>query len=381
MLRPGRSTHPTHPLPPQSGKQKQQPKMKKNIVRIAPTAIALLALPAVATAQSPVIEGTSYYLPKTAMQFRILIEKTSFKPGDFCEYADRYLKLGDASLDAATSYRIVDMQMKLTGEADTSKYYTAHISPKLSISKVYIGDNGVLRSVNTEPDPLFDDKPFVPAPKKKSLNPRDFMSETILSAGSRAKMAQLCAEEIYEIRNSRNELTRGTAETMPTDGEQLRLMLASLDTQEAALRSLFEGTVRIDTTEYVITVSPEREVDRRLLFRFSDAFGMVDADDLSGEPYYISVSDLHQTPEDTRTEKEKQRQKDETGLNVNVPGRAHVAVFRNETVCMEQDISYAQFGRVDNISPLLFSKKVFTSYKVSPVTGSVMGLHSEEREK
>ena len=350
----------------------------KNISLLA-ASLALLASPA--SAQSPVVEGTSYYLPKTAVQIKVLIEKTTFKPGDFCDYASRYLKLGDAHLDATTSYRIVDMKMKVVGEADTSKYYTAHISPKMSISKVYVGENGVLRSVNTEPDPILEEPPFVPAPKKKPLNPRDFMSEAILSAGSRAKMAQLCAEEIYEIRNSRNELTRGTAETMPTDGEQLRLMLASLDTQEAALRSLFEGTVRIDTTETVITVSPDREVSRRVIFRFSDAFGMVDADDFSGEPYYISISDLHQTPEDMRTEKEKQRQKDETGLYVNVPGRAHVAIFKNETLCMEQDISYAQFGRVDNISPLLFGRKVFTSYKVSPVNGNIIDLHSEERDK
>ena len=356
-------------------------KRKIRIISQIAALLSMLASPAMAYAQSPVIEGTSYYLPKTAMQFRILIEKTSFKPGDFCDYADRYLKLGDVALDAKTSYRIVDIKMKVTSEADTSKYYTAHISPKLSISKVYIGDNGVLRSVNTEPDPVFEEKPFVPSPKKKPLNPRDFMSEAILSAGSRAKMAQLCAEEIYEIRNSRNELTRGMAETMPTDGEQLRLMLASLDTQEAALRSLFEGTVRIDTTETVITVSPDREVSRRVIFRFSDAFGMVDADDFSGEPYYISISDLHQTPEDMRTEKEKQRQKDETGLYVNVPGRAHVAIFENETLCMEQDISYAQFGRVDNISPSLFGRKVFTSYKVSPVNGNIIDLHSEERDK
>ena len=168
---------------------------------------------------------------------------------------------------------------------------------------------------------------------------------------------------------------------MPKDGEQLRLMLLSLDNQEKALRSLFEGNTSIDTSEVIITVSPDREVSRRLLFRFSDAFGMVDADDLAGEPYYISVSDLHQTPEDTRTEKEKQKQKDETGLYVNVPGRAHITVEKNENICLEQDISYAQFGRLDNLAAILFNKKVNTSYKVSPITGSTIDFQSEEREK
>ena len=349
--------------------------------KIFSTLILLIALLSGANAQAPVIEGSSYYLPKTALQFTVLVEKRVFKPGEFAEFADRYLKIGEAALDSKTSYRIVDMKMKAVGVADTSKFFNARISPKLTISKLYISDDGILQSVNTEPMPIPEDRHFVPSKKVKPLNPREYMNETILAAGSKAKMAQLCAEEIYEIRNSRNELTRGTAETMPKDGEQLRLMLLSLDNQEKALRSLFEGNTSIDTSEVSITVSPDREVSRRLLFRFSDAFGMVDADDLAGEPYYISVSDLHQTPEDTRTEKEKQKQKDETGLYVNVPGRAHITVEKNENICLEQDISYAQFGRLDNLAAILFNKKVNTSYKVSPITGSTIDFQSEEREK
>lgn len=351
-----------------------------NMKKILTTITAAIASLSGAFAQSPVLEGTSYYLPKTALQFTILVEKTTFTPGEYAEFANRYLKQSDAVLDGKTTYRIADMKMKAVGVADTSKYYTAHINPKLTISKIYITEDGILRAVNTEPEALPVEKAFTPAPKAKPLNPRDFMSETILSAGSKAKMAQLCAEEIYEIRESRNNLTRGTAETMPTDGEQLRLMLSSLDTQEKALRSLFEGNTSIDSTEMVITVCPDREVDKRVLFRFSDAFGMVDADDLSGEPYYISVSDLHQTPEDTRTEKEKQKQKDETGLFVNVPGRAHITVFKNEKPVLESDLSYPQFGRTDNLSVALFSKKVETSYKVSTITGSTIDFKSEEKK-
>lgn len=332
-------------------------------------------------AQDAIVEGASYYLPKTALQFTLLIEKKQFTPGEYAGYAINYLKHSDAVLDAWSSYRILSMDMKAIGLADDAKYYTAKINPKLSIHNVYMTSDGVLLSVNAAPKPVAADKHFTPAPKSTPLNPRDYMSEDILSAGSKSKMAQLCAEEIYEIRSSRNELTRGTAETLPKDGEQLRLMLASLDKQEKALLQLFEGTTECDTIEKTIVICPDREVEDLVLLRFSDSFGLVDADDLSGAPYYITVTDLHKTPEDTRTEKEKQKDKDETGLFVNVPGRAHITISKEEKPWKEYDTTMAQFGRTENVSALLFGKKVKTSYEVNPVSGAMVNLKSEEVDK
>ena len=93
------------------------------------------------------------------------------------------------------------------------------------------------------------------------------MSEEILAAGSTAKMAELTAQDIYEIRESRNMLVRGQADNMPKDGEQLRLMLNQLDKQDQALTSLFTGTHSKDTTEYTFTIVPDQEIKRDVLFR------------------------------------------------------------------------------------------------------------------
>lgn len=339
--------------------------------------ICLMAMVQGIKSQEAIVEGSSYYLPKTALKFTLLIEKTTFTPGEYADYAISYLKESESVLDAKTTYRIIDIKMQPVGVPDTAKYYMARMSPKLTISKVYMNKDGVLRSVNVEPSPIKEDEVFVPSPKPAPLRPRDYMSETILAAGSKAKMAQLCAEDIYDIRNSRNELTRGNADSMPKDGEQLRIMMAAMDKQEQALLQLFEGTTSCDTIQTTLTICPEREVDRRAIFRFSEAFGLVDADDLSGAPYYISVADMHQTPEDTRTEKEKQKQKDETGLFINVPGRAHVTLNKEEKKVAEYDIPFAQFGRVENISAVMFGKKVQTSYEVNSVTGAMSNLKSE----
>ena len=43
-------------------------------------------------------------------------------------------------------------------------------------------------------------------------------------ASSTAKMAELVAKEIYNIRESKNALLRGQADNTPSDGAQLKIM-------------------------------------------------------------------------------------------------------------------------------------------------------------
>ena len=40
-------------------------------------------------------EGAVYFLPKTAIRFTFLVEKTTYTPGDFAAYAQRYMRLKD----------------------------------------------------------------------------------------------------------------------------------------------------------------------------------------------------------------------------------------------------------------------------------------------
>ena len=54
-------------------------------------------------------EGVVYYLPQTAVQLRVLVEKTSYEPGDFARYAQRYLRLNDVALEPSTTYRVTSI--------------------------------------------------------------------------------------------------------------------------------------------------------------------------------------------------------------------------------------------------------------------------------
>ena len=51
-------------------------------------------------------EGAIYFLPKTDIRVAVLIEKSTYTPGDFAPYAERFLRLTNVSLEPSVSYRL-----------------------------------------------------------------------------------------------------------------------------------------------------------------------------------------------------------------------------------------------------------------------------------
>ena len=320
-------------------------------------------------------EGAVYFLPKTAVRITVQIEKTTYTPGEFSKYADRYLRLKNVSTEPSVNYRINNIRQEATAVADTTKAFAVKFDPKTVAANIALSDDGVLLAINATPKPVTLQAPFKPAPREKMINPRELMSEEILSAGSLAKMAELTAQEIYEIRESRNLLIRGQADNMPKDGEQLKLMLNQLEQQDRALTSLFAGTTIKDTTEQVITIVPVKEADRHLLFRFSKKLGIVEEDDLAGEPYYIKIANLHAVP---MPEGDTKKKKQEPGIYINVPGKMKVTIFDAVEPLVSTELPAAQFGNVELLSGALFNKRYATHLWLNPVTGAVDRLDAEQ---
>lgn len=325
------------------------------------------------------VEGTSYYLPKTAVKVTLMVEKTEYTPGEFAAYAQRYMKKADVEQEASTTFRLVSARLTTFAVPDTAKHFTLLMDKRYSISDVARADNGILLAVNAEPNVVSEPAPFVSARKIAPLNPKDYMNEDILTAGSTAKMAQLVAQEIYDIRDSRNQLQRGQAEFMPQDGQQLRIMMDGLDIQERALRQVFEGVTVKDTSEVVLEYVPMAKADRELFFRFSRHFGVVDTDDLSGVPYYISVET--DTPAGTDDGKKKEKNKDDIGLNVNLPVKARLTLFRESQPVEKLDFYAPQFGTMENLSGALFGKKLTSKIVLNPITGGIESIKEESLEK
>ena len=87
-------------------------------------------------------EGMVYFLPKTAVRIVVQIEKTTYTPGEFCKYADRYLRLKDVASESSVSYRITNLRVEPIAMADTTKGFSVKFDPKSVASNIALSDDG-----------------------------------------------------------------------------------------------------------------------------------------------------------------------------------------------------------------------------------------------
>ena len=333
-------------------------------------------------------EGAVYYLPKTALRISVLVEKTTYQPGDFAPYAQRYLRVADVSQEPKQSYRVTDVLVTPCPVPDSSKVYAVRFNPLTVASRMMLSGDGRLLGLNVDDVTDVDMPPFfVPTPQPTMKEPRSLLNEEILSCGSTAKMAELTASEIYDLRENRSLLIKGQADFMPHDGRQMQIMLDELDANDRSLTSLFVGVTRRDTTEHILWYVPEAAPDsmpapstRQVLFRLSQLRGLVEPDDLSGAPYYIMVDDISQLPPAEPTAK-KAKAKTESGIYVNVPGRMRATILEGINPILVQDMPASQFGRTLLLSGSLFNKRYTTRLRLNALTGALERLDADQPKK
>lgn len=342
--------------------------------------IISLVLMCVATAQvvaQQPVEGLTYYLPQTVVKVRLLIQHQKFVPGRLAVYGQKYLRK-QCGMEAENTYRVCGASMYATALPDTSRRYTVNLDRKKVIFNVECDNNGVLMAVNDQGKKPSVPARFKPAHQQPALNPDNFMTADMLAAGSNSKLAELVAQEIFDIRDARNQINRGESDQMPKDGEQLRLMLQGLDQQETALMQLFTGVTTIDTTETEVTFVPQKGKNRVLLFRLSKWLGLVDSDDMAGAPYYMNVEQLNDVAMPELSQTDKKKDKEEPALVVAIPAKIRLTLTDEESKPIDTEEMYAaQFGDVYGISQELFSKKQVAHIRLNPITGVVEYLDVE----
>lgn len=345
---------------------------------------AALALPLITSAQTETsaykpgrtVDGITYFLPKTAIKVEIALQNTVYTPGEFCKYADRYLHIKGIVQEPQNTWEIKAVNMTTVGVPDTSKVFSVKLKDKTSAPLLSLTKSGIILGINkTIEEETYDTIPL-PAPFVKSTNPREYMTEEILSAGSTAKMAELSAKEIYNIRDSKNNITRGLAENMPKDGLSMQLMLDELNRQETGLTELFKGTNKVTYEKRTFYIVPTSEMDKNIVFRFSKKLGLVDSDDLGGAPVYINITDLHTLPL-TDTEAEKKKKQSEKGVYYNIPSKAKVQLTYSSQPIAEKEFDIAQFGKVEMLSDALFNKKTTTKITFFQTTGGIRNIEGE----
>lgn len=319
-------------------------------------------------------EGVVYYLPKTQIEIKVTASKVTYTPGELCQYANRYLRLQGVSAQPSEHWEINSIRVGTIGVPDAEKAYSIKVKDKMVTSQVELTEEGIIKAINTtapDEEKAHKEKPME---KPKRVDPRNFMTEEILMAGSSNKMAELIAKEIYNIRESKNSLTRGQADYMPQDGAALKIMLSNLEEQEKALTEMFAGFT--DRTEKTFTfyVEPDQEITNQVVCRFSQKLGVVKEDNLAGEPIYLSVINESTLPPADEATKAKKKL---DGVIYNIPGKGNIIVKTSDRTYFEGELPITQFGETEVLVNSLFNKKVNTRVIFSPVTGGIMKIDKD----
>ena len=369
--------------------------MKKTIQILAYILLfAWINIPLFLTAQTTVTtyepgistEGVVYFLPQTAIDITVSIEKVTYTPGDLCKYADRYMRLTNISDIAEEHYELKGAKIKCTGVADKSKGFHIKFSTKSIAPNVVLSNEGTLLAINTEIASAEEAAQKIHTITGEEIDITPYLNEDMLAAGSKAKLAELVANEIYDIRDSKNALMRGESEYMPSDGAGLKLMVDNLQRQEDALMQLFSGvTVREELTQ-TIRFIPTGNTSRQIFARFSRKLGLVDTDNLAGSPIYIDAKSLgtNATVDGNETEGTEEmpamnptiskKGHSYDGVVYNIPAKAIIKVYTSNNTFAEEKVSIAQFGSMETLSSKLFSSKTTTKVLLDPITGALVKI-------
>ena len=342
--------------------------MKKNILMLSALFLSITAM-----AQTDVTTGVmrgkdygvTYMLPKTEIEIVLQATKHTYTPGEFCRYADRYLRLNNVSAEPEEFWTLDKIETRIAGVPDKDNVYFVKMKDKTVAPLMELTEDGIVRSINIP----FSGKPAAKTPEAKatesSIDPRSFLTEEILMSNSSAKMAELVAKEIYSI-------LRGEADNMPKDGAQLKLMLDNLNQQETAMTEMFSGKIKKEPKTFTIRLTP-KEMKDEVAFRFSRKLGVVANNDLAGEPYYISVTDL-KSPDVSATEEGKKKV---DGVAYNLPGKAQVTLMYNNKKLFDDQLPITQFGTVEYLAPVLFNKNSTIKVLFDTATGGLIKVDRE----
>ena len=364
--------------------------------------IVLVALSQISTAQLVQEHEAAvvYYMPKTELEVRLDYEIVEQTPGVFYQYAKRYLGAEEVITEASTQYNLLQVSSCTEAKADLERAYKVTAQKGLKNQSLTLTEDGRLLGYNiggyeaiehpTNPRGLSGtplrregeeamrregeraphDAGVIgdPAEAREGLMP---LLEEQFMAGSVAKMAEGAAKQIYRLRETRLNLLAGDMEHVPADGMAMQLVLDEINKQEQALVELFVGTRVVKHGSHTLRYLPEESVEKEVICRLSQHTGIVDKNDLSGEPIYLSVDATKQSLRMSLAEDSKASAPSQ--LYYNLPGNAVIRIEHKEKVMDMNEFPVAQWGVAIPLAAELFTKTAPVIH-INPQTGNILSI-------
>ena len=306
--------------------------------------------------------GLTYTLPKTSLVFNFTIKKTTKTKGDFYPYAKQYLGIENPITENEVIYTLENVEAYNKGIPDKTNSFLVEFKSNSLEPYVFLTKDNLICAINATPEIELVSLKNAATKSEPLVNAQRFFSQEVLIAGSTAKQAELVARQILDLRRSRTDILTGEADNMPPDGEAYKVVMEQINIQEKALTEMFSGTTQTETFTQEFTFVPdEKNVERAVVARFSEKLGLVDVDDLAGEPIYLTLTNKTPPVAVVLTEKEQKKmdEKFATGLVYNIPGKAQLIMEYKHQPIITKEFDIVQFGTKD-----VLVKKMFDNMKM-----------------
>lgn len=314
-----------------------------------------------------------YNLPRTSVQFNIETTRTVTRRGPYYQFAEKYLGISGVPANDSEIWTISDVQIKALEEADPDRYYmlvakNVHSFAYLSLVKEGFIlpvhhpqiSNQAARFQSEKNDPgnlVFTDlgaKRVVVQETQTSMRLMQqdtaFVSVPVLRKEvvrkSMEEKAKEAADFIIDLRMSRFKLISGEYDVFP-DGVAMEAILKEYKRLEEEYLSLFIGKTFKQTISNVIEYIPSGngEVERSVLFRFSDSKGVLPQGDLSGRPITLEITRENRVENLKSVVLPGEKADNQNRIHYRVPDVAVIQVIDGRLLVAKSRIPVAQYGK------------------------------------
>jgi hypothetical protein len=318
------------------------------------------------------LKGPVYTLPRAELHIEIETTETVQTPGPFAQYAERFLGLTTVCQEPTNTYAITAALIKAKSIPDPStRYLITPVSKSKSTGFIELTDDGILKSINGTANQerlhsLKESRPTKETEPQPYQIPQSAVTtrEMQLSA-STAKQAELAANQLFNLRETRLSILNQETEQTPADGQAFKLVLEEINRMEKYYLELFTGTISTKKTinKYVYLPVKEESV---ILCRFSQQKGLVDKSDLSGSPISLSLTIVNGQKKVTLPES-NEKTPAITGIYFRIPVSTSCTLSADNQLVFQEEFTIPQFGWIETL-PVNFTKEV----ELNPETGALL---------
>lgn len=287
----------------------------KRIITGAFAALCLLLPCSMTVSAQDTPAGTvAYALPQTSISLEVEAVQEQFHAGPYARFAEKYLGI-EAEQEDRTSYSLSNIKLTPCIEADPAARYSVVLPESagntflqmtaqglISISDGGFGKESVWRfpamgdggfsekglssNLTTESGTLYR------STKGKDEFNRITVSQDIVVAKSLEQKAQEAADIILKLRKTRIQIVTGDTDATYS-GEAMGAAIDELSRLEQEYLSLFIGCSEYQTQKVRYDVVPANDSRNHVYvaFRMSESQGLVPADDPTGKPYILDITE------------------------------------------------------------------------------------------